>query len=137
MAVKKVQEGRGECWAISTRWIRDLGEQSLDKRVDGVGVTAPSQDPRTIGGHRTASKRPWSVVFQFVEAPESGDVHQAALAYEAAPGWILPQGIAVVALRVDGNGIDLISNNFTGFLHTDAAAFAGSIVPVFASASIG
>ncbi len=35
------------------------------------------------------------------------------------------------------NGIDLISNNFTGFLHTDAAAFAGSIVPVFASASIG
>ena len=36
-----------------------------------------------------------------------------------------------------GNGIDLISNNFTGFLHTDAAAFAGSIVPVFASASIG
>ena len=38
---------------------------------------------------------------------------------------------------VTPNGIDLISNNFTGFLHTDAAAFAGSIVPVFASASIG
>ena len=50
----------------------------------------------------------------------------------------LADGICVIGQTTGyPNGIDLISNNFTGFLHTDAAAFAGSIVPVFASASIG
>ncbi len=57
------------------------------------------------------------------------------------PGmFLVPPSLAAdgtLSFTLSGNGIDLISNNFTGFLHTDAAAFAGSIVPVFASASIG